>query len=193
MSASGNALAGCTAIACCPPGPPLRSLENLAAATGFGRLIHYGDMAALREQGAKVLFFLVHYGLGDEWKAQFLALLRTYPSPQIQLAPVILIAQDCSAEVFLGYVEMGFDDILCLPDSATLLVDRLMSQLNRDILYVETTGYFGPDRRRMELVDGDHPRRVSTVHKHTKLTINRTVANGPQIVRKQDFWHHGNR
>ncbi|UYO00650.1 MAG: hypothetical protein KIT02_05400 [Devosia sp.] len=106
----------------------------------------------------------------------------------MRLAPVVLVAQDCDLDTFLGYVEMGFDDILCLPDNVDLLIDRLAAQFNTDYIYVETDSYFGPDRRRMEVPDASHPARVSNAHLHTRLTIHRTLADGPMIVQKQNFW-----
>jgi len=134
------------------------------------------------------LFFLLHFGTEDAEKADMLARLRRYPSPRVRLAPIILVAQDCDADTFLRYVQMGFDDILCLPDSAELLVDRLIGQLNHDIVYIETADYLGPDRRRMELPGAGHANRVSNAHLHTRLIIHRSLSNGPAVLQRQDHW-----
>lgn len=193
MSKHASILSECAAVGCCERGPPARSLEHFAAATGFGHFVHYHDLSDLRSHPVKNLFFLVHFGMPDGEKAAFLTLLRQNSINRVRLAPVVLVAQDCDLDTFLGFIEMGFDDILCLPDSAGLLVDRLVSQLNHDILYIETSTYFGPDRRRMELPGATHAARVSSVHMHTKLTIHRSLAEGPVILHKQDHWASASR
>jgi DNA-binding response OmpR family regulator len=183
-----SVLAGCAAVACCPQGASARSLEHFAAATGFGVFVHYHDLADLRAHPVKNLFFLVHFALPDSEMADFLALLRQNTSNRVRLAPVVLVTQDCDLDTFLGYVQMGFDDILCLPDNASLLVDRLVAQLNHDILYFETEDYFGPDRRRMELPGATHAARVSSAHRHTRLVVHRSLEQGPMILHRQDHW-----
>lgn len=188
MSERSTILSDCVAVACCPEGAPQRSLEHFARATGFGLFVHYLDLGQLRDQAHRNLFFLVHFATGDGAKAALLAQLRSNPIPRVRLAPVILVTQDCDLDTFLGYVEMGFDDILCLPESAQLLVDRLVAQLNRDIVYIETADYFGPDRRRMEVPGATHAGRTSNAHLHTRLTIHRSLAEGPAIVQRQDHW-----
>lgn len=187
-SARNSILAECTAIACCSDGPPLRSLERFAAATSLGRLLHYRDMAALADDRARIVFFLVHFGLGNDAKIALLQQVRAHPAYRIRFAPVILISDDCDGATYLDYVQMGFDDILCLPDAVELLMDRLLNQLNHDILYIETTDYLGPDRRRMELPGATHAGRLSSSHMHTRLVIHRSLADGPVIVRRQDLW-----
>jgi len=188
MARRSSILSECAAVACCPLGAPLKSLEHVAQATGFGLFAHYQDVTGLRAASFQILYFLVHYGTPDAEKVETLTRLRQYPSLRVRLAPVILVTQDCDATTFLGYVQMGFDDILCLPESSELLVDRLVGQLNHDILYIQTRDYFGPDRRRMELPGTQHAARQSTAQMHTRLTIHRSLAEGPVILERQDFW-----
>ncbi|WP_338719717.1 hypothetical protein [Devosia sp. XK-2] len=188
MNGRSTILSECGAVACCPPGAPLRSLERFARATGFGLFAHYRDVTELRKRVVSNLFFLVHFATEDAEKTDILHRLRHYPSPRVKLAPIILITQDCDADTFLRYIEMGFDDILCLPENSELLTDRLVSQLKHDIVYIETADYFGPDRRRMEVIGGGHTARVSNAHLHSKLVIHRSVTDGPAIVRRWDYW-----
>jgi DNA-binding response OmpR family regulator len=188
MSERTSVLSECAAIACCSPGAPMRGLEHFSMATGFGLFVHSRDLSGLKAQRFKNLFFLVHFALPDPDKSEFLTVLRRNSANRVRLSPVILVTQDCDVDVFLGYVQMGFDDILCLPDSADLLVDRLVGQLNHDILYIETADYFGPDRRRMEVQGASHAARVSNAHLHTRLVIHRSLAEGPVIVQRQDHW-----
>ena len=188
MTGRSSVLSDCAAVACCSIGAPLKSLEHFARATGFGRFMHYLDVAELRARPAPIIYFLLHFATADAEKAETLARLRQYPSPKVRLAPVVLITQDCDAGTFLNYVQMGFDDILCLPERSQLLVDRLTRQLNHEIVYIETSDYFGPDRRRMEVPGAQHAARRSTAHMHTRLTIYRSLADGPVILERQDHW-----
>lgn len=188
MTALANPVLGhCTAIACCTAGAALRSIEHFAAATGLGRVAHYEELASL---GAlpNILFFLIHFGISDQGKQALLHQIRAHPDLRIRFAPVILISRDLDTEKFLSYVEMGFDDILCLPDAAKLLSDRLLNQLNRDILYIETSKYLGPDRRRLDMPGHPQSGRVSTSRMHVRLYIHRGLAEGPAIVKRQEFW-----
>lgn len=188
MTGRTRVLSDCAAVACCSLGAPFKSLERFAKATGFGLFMHYLDVAELRARPAPIIYFLLHFAMPDAEKAETLARLRQYPSPKVRLAPVILITQDCDATTFLNYVQMGFDDILCLPEHSQLLVDRLTRQLNHDIVYIETADYFGPDRRRMEVPGAQHAARLSTAHLHTRLIIHRSMADGPVILERQDHW-----
>lgn len=188
MAGRANVLSDCAAVACCSLGAPFKSLERFAKATGFGLFVHYLDVAELRARPAPIIYFLLHFATPDAEKAETLARLRQYPSPKVRLAPVILIAQDCDATTFLSYVQMGFDDILCLPEQSQLLVDRLTRQLNQDIVYIETADYFGPDRRRMEVPGAQHAARRSTAHMHSRLIVHRSLADGPVILERQDHW-----
>ena len=188
MTGRANVLSDCAAVACCSLGAPFKSLERFARATGFGRFMHYLDVAELRAQPAPIIFFLLHFATPDADKAETLVGLRQYPSSKVRLAPVVLITQDCDATTFLNYVQMGFDDIVCLPESPQLLIDRLTRQINHDIVYIETADYFGPDRRRMEVPGADHAARLSTAHMHTRYIIHRSMAHGPVILERQDHW-----
>src|SRR5690606_2880629 len=106
----------CTAIACCAAGPPLRSLERFARATGFGQLFHYESETGLTDAASRNLFFLVHAGLGDRAKSELITGIRQHKSTRVRFAPVVLIAGDLDGPAFLNFVQMGFDDVLCLPD-----------------------------------------------------------------------------
>jgi hypothetical protein len=177
-------LAGCRAYLVAKNERQTRSLHNLARAVGFSYVASVlgDDAVSLDGLDRAVVFFLVHYELGDEVITSVLAKLRSAPSDAVRYAPAVLVIDDCPFETILKYVRFGFDDIITLPDKRTILADRLVGQLNCDHTYFETADYLGPDRRRMEL-SGTHERRGSG--SCMRLTIHRTIEQGVRVMRRE--------
>ena len=191
MSAHQTLLRECAAVVLAHNSSEARPVLALGQKAGFGIAEYYSGQDDIVPETVKVLFFLVHFALSDEIKVAMLRSIRLYPGDRVRLAPVILVSEDCSASDYLAYIEMGFDDIICLPEKSEIITDRLVTQLNRDHLYIETNTYFGPDRRRMELSDMGRVDRISDTHRHVRYIVHRSVEKGPVIVRRKDFWRKG--
>ena len=132
----------------------------------------------------RVVLDLVHFAIGMEAKRQLLERVRHAGSVNICFAPVVLFLQDGPGDVMLEYIEMGFDDVICLPENSRIVGARLAAQIGQEHTYVETRRYLGPDRRRMELPSHSRPERTDD-HDYTNLTVLRTPEMGVQILRRQ--------
>ena len=177
-------LEGCRAYLVSRGEKQTRSLSNLARAVGFSYVAPVLGEDAVTLDGLEkaVVYFLVHYGLGDDVMTSILTKLRSAPQDAIRYAPIVLVIEDCPFETILKYVRIGFDDIVTLPEKRQILLDRLANQLNADHVYVETDDYRGPDRSRMELA-GAPERRAEMPS--MRLTIHRSVEQGVRVLRRE--------
>lgn len=159
-------------------------LLSLASRVGFGSVTTHEDVVGANKLAQKLLFFLVHYDIGASAKKQLLADLRNSPYDSIRFAPVIVFVPDGPGDDVLHHIEMGFDDVICLPENSHVLSSRLASQIGQEHLFIQTETYLGPDRRRMELPGHSHPERTGGFE-HTRITIMRTAEAGVRVVRRQ--------
>ena len=182
-AADPDVLAHCAALVVAHDEFDSAALISLGQKVGFGVVADFShftnDWSAHR-----LLFFLVHYGIGIAAKRQLLEKLRRANSINIGFAPIVLFLQDGPADEVLDYIEMGFDDVICLPEDSHVLSARLANQVGQEHIYIETRTYLGPDRRRMELPGHSHPQRTGEVD-FTNLTLLRTPEVGVQILRRQ--------
>jgi hypothetical protein len=154
------------------------------------RSVGFGDAADLAVSGfdsiaaKRVLYTLVHYELGDAAKLKLVSALRRSERPDITFAPIILFVPDIPYEEMLSYIEMGFDDVVCLPEKNDVLSARLEKQLNSEHIYVETPTYIGPDRRRMEVPGTTQSERTGT-NEYTRILIRRVPGEGVKIMSRQ--------
>ena len=179
-------LAHCAAIVVAHDAHDTAALTTLGQKVGFGAVSGSAQFTGNDWHAHRVLFFLVHYGIGLDAKRQLLDKVRHANSINICFAPVVLFLQDGPVDEMLEYIDMGFDDVICLPENSHILSTRLSTQIGREHLYIETRSYLGPDRRRMELAGQSHPERTGGFE-HTKLTVLRTPELGVQILRRQLF------
>jgi hypothetical protein len=133
------------------------------------------------------LFVLVHYRLEDEVLRSVIATVRSSENEQIRFAPLVMLLDDGPYELVLRYVRLGFDDVIALPERRELVASRLCGQLGQEITYFGTSGYFGPDRRRMERpVDTSDERRADR-HPYTRYTIIRSADRGVRVLRQENY------
>lgn len=125
------------------------TLELIARNLGFGDAVEYGEGASGAPR-AHVTFCFVDDQMPDEGLLEVLDVVRTERRNNLCYSPVILFTGDHSAVATLRYVRLGFDDVVALPIGRETLRGRLERQLYEDLVYVETTDYLGPDRRRLD-------------------------------------------
>lgn len=176
-----HTIALCDAILVAEDKAAVGLLQHIAASAGFRAIESVLNPGARPAVPAKVKFFLVHYKMGDPAKAALLRSVRASRDDDLRFSPVVLITDDCSFEDMLKYIDMGFDDVISLPEKAEVLHGRLSSQVNADVIYIQTTSYLGPDRRRMELDWRPDPLRQGEF-KHSRLTIRRDTTAGTKVV-----------
>ncbi|MEO6012445.1 MAG: hypothetical protein ABIQ30_02525 [Devosia sp.] len=127
---------------------------------------------------------LVHRQIGDDVLMTLLHSVR-HGAEDVRFSPVIVLTDECPFEVILGYIRMGADDVIVLPENKDVLVQRFESQITGTHIYYETGDYFGPDRRRMEMTPPD-TRRVG-VAGHARYHFMRSPGEGIKITRHEVF------
>lgn len=162
-----------------------RQLDRLAQIAGFSRIV---EIASRRQFDAAdkpnhINFFLAHEGVGKGPLGAILRAVRAREETDVRFAPVILFAGDMDLENYLGFIRMGFDDVITLPDKLAMIKSRLCNQLSRPQVYFETKDYFGPDRRRMELGPPAGIERSNVPHSHVRHEFIRNPATGIHIER----------
>jgi hypothetical protein len=162
-------------------------LMQLARKMDFGQVVSLDMVDAGSDDEPLVVFFLVHYHIGLEAKKRLVAQLRDSSLDQVRFAPIITFLPDGPSEDVLAHIEMGFDDVISLPENRHVLQSRLISQIGTDHLYIETVDYLGPDRRRMEPPNQQVIGRRQGHYDHSRLTIHRSVKEGIAIVRREVF------
>jgi CheY-like chemotaxis protein len=167
-----------------------RSLVELARLIGFSNIESatvFDPDVAFRP----VVFFLVHVAMPDSAKRSLLEQLRKSGTDRLRYAPAIILTPDGPAETVLRHVDLGFDDVIIIPERRDVLTGRLSKQLTSPPTYIRTSEYLGPDRRRMEKPgDPGDPRREGG-HPFSRLTIKRDPLIGNMVARREIFGGSG--
>jgi len=173
-------LSECNAFIVAPSPATSLQLERMAERVGFGDIV---TSFAPRALARGVTYFVLHYQLRDAPMRAVIDQVRDSQDPHTRYAPIVLFTDDCPVDRLLGYIKMGFDDVIALPEKREVLEARLGAQLNSDLAYFETDDYLGPDRRRMELSTHRDERRTGTTP-FARLIIRRDPAQGVSLVRR---------
>lgn len=173
-------LSDCNAFVIAPSRAESRQLERMADRVGFGDII---TSFAPRPLNHGLTFFILHYLLKDASMRAIIQQVRGSRDEDTRYAPVVLFADDCPVDRLLGYIRMGFDDVIPLPEKREVLEARLGAQLNTDQVYFQTDDYLGPDRRRMELPTHRDERRTGATP-FTTLVIRRDPTQGVKVQRR---------
>lgn len=174
----------CRAILVAPTPFDSRALAEIAMEVGFG------DVASIFDgtdpgNGLRypVSYFLVHHRLPDTDCADIIDAVRSIDRRGLRYSPMVVMLPETSAESVRKFVGMGFDDVVSLPQSQVQLTARLGTQLDRDIVYFETSDYLGPDRRRMDAHGFLH--RSAPISPHTRIVLRRDPEHGTRVLSRQ--------
>lgn len=139
-----------TAFIVGPLDGPGAALTDMAKRLGFEAVLSYAGVGIADQQTARTpLLYFLFAAVNDVASLKTTAeAIRRSPHRRVRLAPLIYFSESPSAEAIQACAGMGFDDVLTLPFSRERVVDRLTRQLNRTLVYYETSTYFGPDRRK---------------------------------------------
>lgn len=177
-----SALEKCSGLIICREAYKATQMLELADDLGFGACALHSD--ADQVINSFMPFYLVDDGIPDAIKLRIVQSLRASDEPRKKYAPVILLLPRGPAYKSIFYFEMGFDDVLFLTDGLASMRARLAEQLAREVVFIETKHYFGPDRRRVERVSRGDPRRRPGGSTHTKLVVFRDPLTGPRVERR---------
>jgi hypothetical protein len=100
---------------------------------------------------------------------------------------MVYCAEDPSIETIMACINMGFDDIVALPQPAEKLRRRLSRQIGQNVVFFETAGYFGPDRRNRVATLKPGPAVHRTGGPFRRLEIVRNLLDGVSVLRDEFF------
>jgi len=162
-----------------------KTLETLATRTGFGGISMDATGPAFPDPADRRLaYFFFHCMVGNDLLRQTLGRIRK--DDRLRFSPAVLIADECSKSDVCRYINLGFDDIVVLPEAARVLERRLTNQLTTPVSYFETSTYFGPDRRRSQRLNTPSTvgQKAPGEHRHVRYLVQRGAA-GIEILRRE--------
>lgn len=174
-------LAHCVAIVLAKDERDGAALMRLAEKLRFGAVVAHSPALGHDRFDHRLIFYLVHFDYDVEGMQKLLYDLRHGGSVSVSFAPVVLFLRQGSAEDIQHHVEMGFDEVISVPEEGRVIATKLAAQIGQEHLYIETRNYLGPDRHRLD--SPGHKRKP--MEEHAQLTILRTPETGVHIVRRQ--------
>jgi DNA-binding response OmpR family regulator len=177
-----------TAYVVGPQDGPGAALTDLARQLRFGSVQPYLSLAQAEQQAAvtPVCYFLFA-AVPDVSALRGVAeAIRFSPSRRIRFSPLIYFSESPSVEAISACINMGFDDIITMPFTRRRVAERIARQVGQNLVYYETPGYFGPDRRDRVTA----PRRAAESRlggQFRRLEIVRNLLTGVNVVR-DDFY-----
>lgn len=163
------------------------NLFDLVGALGFAGRSSFRGLAQVEQQLAETPICYFLFSPVEELAAirAPAAAIRHARNDQLRLLPMIYMSHEASAQTIAGCVNMGFDDILALPQSPEALQLRLARQLGVPQTFYEAGNYFGPDRRNR--ISGLEPlagaNRIGGPFR--RLHVIRDLDKGVTILREQ--------
>lgn len=173
-------LSTCLAVTFAPGPFEMAALGDIARRIGFDEIAAYTP--ALDVPHDRLAFFFVHALMPDANKQRIMRALRASEHKMRRFAPIVCIVPSGPRHQIVPLVQMGFDEVLFLGDHVADMQRKLSAQLQQDILYVQTGHYFGPDRRRIELIDPQDPRRKPGGMQYRRMSIHRDPASGISVM-----------
>ncbi|MDR3471700.1 MAG: hypothetical protein P4M09_08435 [Devosia sp.] len=160
------------------------ALYDLAIGVGFTSVQYYRSVAEAERQATHIpLCFFLFAEVADLRRPEAAAqAIRFAGGRRVRFSPLIYFCRNPSVEIIRRCVAQGFDDVITAPFSLERIAPRLMRQIDTELVYYETSSYFGPDRRRQfEELPGQLERRGEGQYR--RLEIVRHVATGVNVLR----------
>ncbi|MDB5432529.1 MAG: two-component system response regulator [Caulobacter sp.] len=134
---------------------------TVLSAAGVGALHYAPDgrhgLKALVERDIDVVF--VDYEMPRMNGLDFLAAARREPT-NVRFTPIIMLTGHSDLTRLNAARDLGVNEFLTKPVSAATILGRLNAVIMRPRPFIETAGYFGPDRRRRATRSCRHYRRA---------------------------------
>jgi hypothetical protein len=165
------------------------TLYELAGSIGFAGVSSYRGLSQVEQQSGEtpVCYFLFSAVPDIRSLRPIADAIRFSSSRGIRFSPMVYCAEDPSIETTMACINMGFDDIVALPQSASKLRDRLNRQIGQNMVFYETAGYFGPDRRNRVATLKPNPVINRVGGPFRRLEIVRNVLDGVSVLRDDFF------
>jgi CheY-like chemotaxis protein len=125
------------------------NLFDLVGTLGFAGRSSFRGLAQVEQQLAEtpICYFLFSPVEDLAPIRTTAAAIRQSQNDRLRFLPMIYMTHEASAQTIASCVNMGFDDIVALPQSPEALKLRLSRQLGVPQTFYEAGNYFGPDRR----------------------------------------------
>lgn len=161
------------------------ALTDLARRLNFSVVLRYAGAAHAEHQSTQtpVCFFLfADDGTGPQ--RDIADAIRFSTSRRIRFSPMIYFADTPSAEIIGSCITMGFDDVITSPFELERVRARIERQMGQHVVYYETAGYFGPDRRERGATT-NRPADNRLGGHYRQLEIVRNPHSGINVVRDE--------
>lgn len=164
-----------------------QKLFDVAGEIGFAGVSDYRGISQVEQQAGEtpVCYFLFS-AIADLRQLRPVAdAIRFSAARSIRFSPMVYCAEEPSVDTIMACINMGFDDIVALPQSSARLRQRLARQIGQHMVFYETAGYFGPDRRNRvaALKPSEVTSRVGGPFR--RLEIVRNLLDGVSVLRDE--------
>lgn len=164
-----------------------QTLFDTAGDLGFAGISDFRGISQVEQQAGEtpVCYFLFSAVADIEALRPAAHAIRFSKTPGIRFSPMVYCAQDPAIDTIMACINMGFDDIVALPQTTAGLRERLSRQIGQNLVFYETQGYFGPDRRN-RVAAPVSPRTANRVGgPFRRLEIVRNLFDGVSVLRDE--------
>lgn len=132
-----------------PHNGPGMALLELASSLNFSVVQPFIGLGSAETQAQQtpLLFFLFATVDNVETLRPVAEAIRFAGARRIRFSPMMYFSESPSEDTIRMCVEMGFDDVITMPFSAPRVQQRVARMVDRRQVFLETSYYFGPDRR----------------------------------------------
>ncbi|WDR01870.1 hypothetical protein PSQ19_14280 [Devosia algicola] len=174
-----------TAFVVGPQDGPGAALSDMARGLNFASVLPYAGVSTAEQQSMRtpVCYFLFA-AVPDIGSLRDVAeAIRFSPSRKVRFSPLIYFASNPSLDTINRCANLGFDDVIAIPVGQDRLAERISRQINKTIVYYETSAYFGPDRRHRQMQTPAGELREGG--RYRRLEIMRSLISGISVVRDE--------
>lgn len=159
-----------------PRDGPGAALLDVARAAGFAHVAPYTGLAAaeIQAQQTPLLAFLFAEVSRIDALRPIIESIRYSSGRKLRFSPLIYFSECPSHDDIQDCMALGFDDVLTTPFTPSRLQSRLLHQIGRTQVYLETEAYFGPAHH------GTAERRRGP---YRRLEVIRSVTLGTNVLR----------
>ncbi len=162
-------------------------LCEFSAIAGFNKVSDYTSLAQVEKQSFKtpIMFFIFEQADDIRYFKNIIRQIRACKRRNIRFSPLIYLCNIPSPQTIKNGIAMGFDDVIAKPFNSKKIKTRLEMQVNKVISYYETSGYFGPDRRKLEQTNNTVNSNKRKNMQYLKYKFIRNLSDGVIIKDKK--------
>lgn len=167
---------------------PGAGLTDLVTRLNFGTVQPYAGLLHAEQQATRTpICYFVFAEVPDVGALRGVAeAIRFSSSRRIRFSPLIYFSESASTETIGRCIDMGFDDVITMPFTRSRVMARINRQIGTSLIYFETPGYFGPDRR--DRLPGAHRERQTRQRgQFRRMEIMRNLDTGVTVLRDDVF------